>query len=637
LLSAAQADAQAPHGHEYRPDIDGLRAVAVLAVIGFHLELTGFRAGFVGVDVFFVISGYLISGIIVRSLERRSFSFAEFYTRRINRIFPALITVLVTSTIIGWAILFGSELRTLGKHVASGAGFLANFVFLREVGYFDLPAKPLLHLWSLAVEEQFYFAWPLLAWIAFKRRWSVGWTLIALIEISFVANVWSVRHGSPSVAFYMPLSRFWEILAGAALAYVERDGRKRALPLEWIGGLREMASLAGAVLLAITAVGVNEKTPWPGLWALPAVGGTLLLVASGPNSLLARKLLANRILVGIGLISYPLYLWHWPFIVFARIVNGAAPSAATGAWIVAASLLLSVATFRYIERPIRFGKHKRRSATLLLPAMAAVALIGVAMWKGAIAPRLDRYSAIADALDDKVYLHGGINSSTGHIVDASLPGNDGRKVVFFGDSHMEHYWPRIVELTSGGGPHPAVRFLTNDGCPPLPGLTRTGLRWDGVPYRCDVYYREAMKEISRSEVNVVVLASFWESYLESPLLHAVDDSLKRPLGPGDARLNEAFAQLERDLSALHASGKKLYIILSNPTAPAFDPHSMLPGRLPGQHRPLPVREIAKSDFLRYSGPTAERLRRVAEGAGATVIDPVDFMRGTTTCPTVYPD
>lgn len=211
------SDIQSPPGQlthpQYRPDIDGLRAVAILSVVGFHAFPATIRAGFVGVDIFFVISGFLISTIIYGNLERNTFSFVEFYSRRIRRIFPALLIVLIASFVFGWFALLGDEYKQLGKHIAAGAGLVSNFVLRSEGGYFDTAAeaKPLLHLWSLGIEEQFYIVWPLLIWAAWKTRFNFLTITVSLALISFALNLRWV-HKDAIIAFYSPQSRFWELL-----------------------------------------------------------------------------------------------------------------------------------------------------------------------------------------------------------------------------------------------------------------------------------------------------------------------------------------------------------------------------------------------------------------------------------------
>lgn len=205
---------------KYRPDIDGLRAIAVLAVVAFHAFPNWIKGGFIGVDIFFVISGYLISTIIFESLDKGTFSFSEFYARRITRIFPALLLVLVACLTFGWFVLLADEYKQLGKHTAGGAGFVSNFLLWNEAGYFDNSAetKPLLHLWSLGIEEQFYILWPLLLWFFWKRNFNLFIITIAVAIASFILNIEGVKHDMVAT-FYSPQSRFWELLSGSLLAW----------------------------------------------------------------------------------------------------------------------------------------------------------------------------------------------------------------------------------------------------------------------------------------------------------------------------------------------------------------------------------------------------------------------------------
>src|SRR5579862_3732138 len=208
----------------YRPDIDGLRAIAVIVVVGFHAWPREFRGGFIGVDIFFVISGYLISGIVLKGLAEAKFSFAEFYVRRIKRIFPALMLVLATCAVVGWFIMWAQPYAQFGQHIVAAVGFVLNFVLWREAGYFDTEAirKPLLHLWSLSIEEQFYLVWPALLLFVSKRGYSVLMVTVAIAAGSFLINVsWVTIH--PVATFYMPFTRFWELMLGSLLACLERQ------------------------------------------------------------------------------------------------------------------------------------------------------------------------------------------------------------------------------------------------------------------------------------------------------------------------------------------------------------------------------------------------------------------------------
>ncbi len=360
----------------YRADIDGLRSIAVLLVVGLHAFPYWVKGGFVGVDIFFVISGFLISSILYESLAHDRFSFTGFYMRRIKRIFPALLLVLAATWVFGWFALLPDEFKQLGKHMAAGAGFVSNYVLSNESGYFDSVAetKPLLHLWSLAIEEQFYIVWPLLLYAAWKKRFNLLTITAAIAIVSFVLNIRGTLT-DPAAAFYSPQTRFWELLAGALLAWLSLyrqdalSGFARRLDV-WLGKavyaqapdpdgttLRALQSVGGGVLIMVAVLVLTSESHFPGWWALLPTLGAVLIISAGSQAWLNRVVLSNRILVWIGLISYPLYLWHWPLLSLARIVEGDTPPRQIRIAAVAISIVLAWLTYLLIEKPVRSGKH----------------------------------------------------------------------------------------------------------------------------------------------------------------------------------------------------------------------------------------------------------------------------------------
>jgi peptidoglycan/LPS O-acetylase OafA/YrhL len=351
--------------------VDGLRAVAVLAVVAFHAFPGRIRGGFVGVDIFFVISGFLISGIIFRSAEVGRFSFADFYARRARRIFPALLVVLIASLAFGWIALLSDEYESLGKHVAGGAGFVANWVSWAEAGYFDTAAelKPLLHLWSLGIEEQFYLIWPPLLLLAWRYR-RVPVLIATLLILPFSLNVWKV-HGHAETAFYLPFTRFWELMMGGALARISPSRTRLS------GKAADLAGATGLLLIALSIAVLGRDKPFPGWWATLPAAGAFLTIAAGENAWVNRVVLGNPIAVWFGLISYPLYLWHWPLLSFARILSPELPSWHTKLVLVAASVVLAWLTYRFLERPIRAAPRTRALPLALAGSLAVVGLVGV--------------------------------------------------------------------------------------------------------------------------------------------------------------------------------------------------------------------------------------------------------------------
>jgi len=357
---------------KYRPDIDGLRAIAVLSVVAFHAFPSLIPGGFVGVDVFFVISGFLISSIILGSLEKNSFSFVEFYSRRVRRIFPALLLMLAATWAFGWFVLLADEYMQLGKHIAGGSVFISNFVLRAESGYFDNSAdtKPLLHLWSLGIEEQFYLVWPLILWAAFKIRLNTLILLALIGGTSFTLNLMSVQP-DPVSTFYSPQTRFWELLIGSYLAYVTLYKSQTFPKWRGVGGpvIRNTQSFVGFICLVVAFSLTTKSNQFPGWWALLPTVGASLIIAGGPHAWFNRTVLSNRIFVWFGLISFPLYLWHWPLLSFAHILEGSTVSPTTLSLAVVTSVLLSWLTYKFVERPLRLGGYNKTKTTALIVLM----------------------------------------------------------------------------------------------------------------------------------------------------------------------------------------------------------------------------------------------------------------------------
>jgi peptidoglycan/LPS O-acetylase OafA/YrhL len=366
---------------KYRPDIDGLRAYAVLAVVGYHLSPNWVKGGFIGVDVFFVISGYLISTIIFKKLATDSFSILEFYSRRVKRIFPALIIVMITCMVIGWFIYLPYEFSQLNKHIAAGASFLSNLILWNESGYFDTEssAKPLLHLWSLGIEEQFYIFWPCFLWFAWKNKLNIFRLTIIITILSFIYS-FSITNSDPSTAFYSPFSRIWELLIGSILSYLELYRKNNLERLMF--KIRNMSSIIGITIIGVATLFLTSATTnFPVFWALVPTIGAVLIITSGPKAWLNRYILSNKVLVWIGLISFPLYLWHWPLIVFTKHITDGNLSYTHMLLIFTSSIILSWLTKEYIETPIRENKKRLTLTKPTLIIMCLVLASSVALMK----------------------------------------------------------------------------------------------------------------------------------------------------------------------------------------------------------------------------------------------------------------
>lgn len=371
IRTPAGSEAQ-PGKSDYRPDIDGLRAIAVLSIVVFHAFRSLASGGFVGVDIFFVISGFLISKHIWEELDAGTFSIKTFYARRIRRIFPALSVALLACVAMGWVILTPREYEQLGTHIVAGAAFLANIIFWKESGYFDSAAdtKPLLHLWSLGVEEQFYIVWPLCLVLFRRYTRHLGWALLGVVGVSFAYSMVVVRHDVVA-DFYSPLTRFWELALGAGLAYITLQK-----PTISVMG-RSFISWVGLSLILSAVILLDPGFAFPGAWALFPTVGTACMIYAGEDAWLNRKVLSLPLLVWVGLISYPLYLWHWPLLSFARIMESQTPAIEVRFWLVAASVALAWLTYKLLERPLRSKPLSRNTVIILCLTMFLLGAAGL--------------------------------------------------------------------------------------------------------------------------------------------------------------------------------------------------------------------------------------------------------------------
>jgi peptidoglycan/LPS O-acetylase OafA/YrhL len=346
----------------YRKDIDGLRGLAVLAVLIYHLAPSGLRAGYLGVDIFFVISGYLISGIIIRDLYTNKFSFVNFYLSRIRRIFPSLLTILLFVIFVSCIILYPLELKSISKHIIFSALNLSNIIFWSESGYFDIDAKfkPLLHLWSLGVEEQFYLLFPLLLFILYKIFYNTFKKIIIISIIIFLISLsLYIYYGESSSGFYLPFSRLWELMGGVVLCLFCKTNTNITL-LQKHKTIHNYCSFISFIVIIIFILLNPEKNKHTHLYNVVIVLATMTLIWSGKNSFLNKKIFSNKPIRFLGLISYPLYLWHWPLISFYYIgYHGSRLTTIYRLSLIILSIILSYITYNYIEKPIRFNKNCR--------------------------------------------------------------------------------------------------------------------------------------------------------------------------------------------------------------------------------------------------------------------------------------
>ncbi|MGE6791799.1 acyltransferase family protein [Pseudomonas guineae] len=551
----------------YRRDIDGLRAVAVLGVVFFHMNPAWLPGGYAGVDVFFVISGYLISLILLGENSQREFSFQHFYARRIRRLFPALLLVLLSVMIFGWFALLPSEYELLGKHVSSASIFLANFRLMGEVSYFDVAAhvKPLLHLWSLAVEEQFYIIWPILLVCAFRVRAPLLAVFISLVIISVIFSAWSTMQ-SASLHFFHPLSRFWELGVGCLLALFKYRGLDVGCCLPVVANL---ASSLGLALIAVAFLCLDTSMIFPGAWALlPVLGACLCIAFEGEG---ASRLLSSRIMVSIGLISYPLYLWHWPIFSYLRIIEGEEPTLLLMCIGLGLAMVLSIITYQFAEKPLRHSP-KKTVLILLILAMVIVFLFGRAIRKADGFPERSSLSYMGEAAEQVIRAPSHDAQCLDYVGDMDVPfycrltEGDGSLLAVVGDSHAHVIYPGLSELRKKEGK--GTLLLGNSGCPPLLGTTFGKSELERI--KCSEQIDMILEKIS-SDPNItsVLLVTRGPIYITATGFGPAEASYSYPpvvsiRGSGESPRQVFKAGLVKTVEKLQVSGKIVSYMLQVP-------------------------------------------------------------------------
>ncbi len=542
----------------YRREIDGLRAVAVVPVILFHAGLTLFSGGYVGVDVFFVISGYLITSILIGELEEGNFSIARFYERRARRILPALFFVMLCCIPFAWMWMLPSELTDFSNSVVAVVFFFSNILFWREEGYFAPSAeqKPLLHTWSLAVEEQYYVLFPiflLLAWRFGRDR--VFWSICAVAAISLIASEWGWRH-KPSANFYLAPTRVWELLAGSICAF-------------WLFGREQKInnglSLAGLALIVFAIFAYDDNVPFPSVYALAPVVGTALIIVFGGSGSWTAKLLGMRGFVGIGLISYSAYLWHQPLFAFARIRSILEPSPLLMAALALLSLVLACFSWQFIEKPFRKGEGSilptRRA--VFAASGAAAALLAAGGLAGSVTAGFPQRTTPSgqtyeEALkSDRMRPNYGLSSECegAFTLSKNCRTSPRPQAVLWGDSYAMHL---VVALTSSATPLDFIQH-TKSQCAPILDIAVI----DSVtPWQDCVAFNDKIVEYIKNnkELSLVILAS---SFAISGDSSVIFDRSGSSYKDGNRPLVEK--KMIKTVRMLEGMGKQVVIISPPPT------------------------------------------------------------------------
>ena len=541
----------------YRPDIDGLRAVAVLGVVAYHLGLCG--GGFVGVDIFFVISGYLITRILIGELASGKLgasNLARFYERRVRRIMPALAVMCVVTYAAAMLWLFPEDLIEFGRSLQSVAVFISNIHFQRKTGYFDGAAdeKPLLHTWSLAVEEQYYLLFPLALWMVWHWRGpAAAFAVCLIVALGSLAYAEIQVRSTPEIAFFSTPSRMWELLTGALLAMVREQ-----LPATRV--LRETMAVAGAVMVGWSYATYSSATSFPGLGAVVPVLGSALLIAAGAKDLtLVSRVLAAPVLVGIGLISYSVYLWHWPLMVFAKyrfapLLEQDATTIPT--LLFAASLLLGYLSWRFVEQPFRRPPLTRRSSSRTFAVQTALILVMVVA--GVALSRLGGLSGrwpddVLLILNQKAAAKGSelpncrpARPERFEQIRVCKPAGSGSEtaeaVLLWGDSHAAMLKDALVQYA---GKEQAILSAVSPGCPPLADVV---LNHRTRRDKCRSHNAAVLEYLAqvRPRVSIVILVARW-TYYAGGARSAIERRQDVILGEGDGK--DAPLVLQEKLTA----------------------------------------------------------------------------------------
>ncbi len=605
----------------YRPDIDGLRAVAVLSVLGFHAFPSVFPGGFIGVDVFFVISGFLITSILFAEMHDGVFSLTSFYARRILRIFPALFLVLLACLLTGWYTLLADEYKQLGKHIAAGAGFVSNMALWFEAGYFDRASefKPLLHLWSLGIEEQFYIVWPLLLWGLWRLQRGVRGATLGMLVLSLLYAAVLVFIDRTQT-FYAPWTRAWELLAGALLALQwQQTGTLPAWmqrpTMQW-GAL--LALLVGVFLL-------RPEYPFPGALALiPVAAATVLIAGPRPGAGPVAGLLGSRPMVAVGLISYPLYLWHWPLLSFAHIMASGQPPVSVRLGLLLASLVLATLTYWVVEKPLR-RLPRRWVIGILVVALSVVGLLGMNIYKRDGLERIRHRQMIQmDAQLSRDFLD---FEPAGLITDAKcakpfkFPERDVCLVqdpskpvtaVVLGDSHAVHSFWGLAEAFGRQGLNLAVRG--KGACMPL----KASAAGSGMS-ECERHMEATLSDLAADPQVRAVALVFRGRYLGAQ--------------SSPQERQDFESRLSATLALLQSAGKQVYYFLPV-VEPDFDPRLCV-GSLPLGRKPPRPCDISRQED---DGKTAV-LRGLVEHVlkdfpGVHLVDPNVAICQDSYCPIV---
>jgi len=619
-----------PLDSAYRPDIDGLRAIAILGVLGFHASSDTVPGGFCGVDVFFVISGFLITGILLRELDTKAFSIPRFYMRRARRLFPALIVVLLVTLGVGWLILLPGEFKDVGTDAGAGAAFFSNLrLYSNATPYFFVKNRPLLHLWSLGVEEQFYLLWPIFIYWAWRfGRQSMGIVATVIVMVSLISNV-SIVSLNPPAAFFLPWNRLWELTLGSILAIyglptsIQPPEHNSAITLK-IGWLRrrqaDLCGFAGMGLLGASYFAAKDNIEFPGLWALPPTIGAALIIFGGSEGFINRRLLSHRPMVFVGKISYPLYLWHWPILCYARLMAPTLNSPWLSIALIALAFVLAYISYAYVELPVRHLASGPSVPVTLAGTLAVCGAVGYLIGSQFIRARPIHQDVERLVVRPSQWMGMPIGPKAiypNHFIEVGgLP----TRTLFIGDSFMEQYYPRIEYVIKRFPDRANSAVFAVRGACSLP----YEFSWDAGREACRRHITKALQYAKRDDVKTIVIASAWSAYfIEWRHGHAT-------LNP-DA--NRALDRLVHTIDTFKKSNKRVFLVLTGPVDSALDPlasivRTVFPPGFRVVNREEPQRKIISEIYAPIQSVLTSRVR----STGAIVIDPMMYLCNEKACP-----
>ncbi|CAI0896240.1 acyltransferase family protein [Serratia quinivorans] len=615
----------------YRRDIDGLRAVAILLVVLYHSGVTFLSGGFIGVDVFFVISGFLIGGIIYTELSNKTFSYGRFYTRRIKRIAPALLVMLLICSILAFFYLSPLELKDFSLFSGSTILSVPNIMLWHKTNYFSPNAElnPLLMTWSLGVEEQFYIFLPIILSIVIKFNKKIVASVAVISIISFVFCV-ILTKTNPLFSFFMLPTRAWELGMGVMLSIMHREGRFNSLSLR----VKEIVFIVGLVFILFAAVNFDKHTSFPGYAAILPVLGSLFIILG--NGRISSILLGNRVMVFIGLVSYSWYLWHWPLLSFARLAIDSKLSVYNGLIISSIALFIAYLSYLFVETPFRKGfKFENKkiilgyviiSTLLILPSSIGYLLQGIPQRVNTAVAQaeIDKLERIADPC-----LVG--YGSTSYSKDKSCLANDQQDAVaLVGDSHAAALRGGVEQYAKKS--NMGVYQLTKASCPMLLGVTRVISSYPSHASECETYNKKVIELITSNEkIKTVIISAFWDSGVDDI------DGGYTVINSGQNGLSALASGLNDVIQNLTIADKKIILVMDVPflnfnAVRAIDNQQIPLRRAANQFiQPTPLDNESTDDYRLPKEKVNTLLTSVAKAQHIEVFNPTKNLCDTAGC------